>query len=142
MITFLPAILIGFILVALLDLRYREIPDVLTIPGMIAGIYLNCLSNSFDGLLLSLSGIMFGFLTIFFCGTMSMCLVGRPQIGGGDLKLMAMIGSLFGPLYVLLVFAIAPFLGTIFAVIFKKSVIPYGVFIVFASLLVFIFKGI
>jgi leader peptidase (prepilin peptidase)/N-methyltransferase len=60
------------------------------------------------------------------------------SMGGGDVKLLAMIGAFMGPQRALLTFFLAPFLGIIVGVINlvtkKDHTIPYGPFLSLAAL--------
>jgi leader peptidase (prepilin peptidase)/N-methyltransferase len=61
-------------------------------------------------------------------------------MGGGDVKLLAMIGAFMGWQMALLTFFLAPFLGIVIGVINlvtkKDHTIPYGPFLSIAALVV------
>ncbi len=65
-------------------------------------------------------------------------------MGGGDMKLMAMVGAFMGWKLVLLTFFLAPFFGAFYGVIekirTKESAIAYGPFLILGALLS-LFKG-
>src|SRR5262249_9384245 len=72
------------------DLRWRRIPNWLTLGGMAAGLALNTAALGVSGLTLSLAGLALGFgayLALY-------CLHG---IGAGDVKVMGGVGALLGP---------------------------------------------
>jgi prepilin peptidase CpaA len=83
--------LIALILTAAVyDVRYRRIPNWLTIGGVLAGIALNSfIYRGWPGLQLSLVGLAVGFAAYFI-------LYSLRAMGGGDVKLMAAIGALVG----------------------------------------------
>ena len=60
-------------------------------------------------------------------------------MGGGDVKLMAMVGAFIGWKLVLLTFFIAPFFGAVYGIIekirTKDSAIAYGPFLAVGSLI-------
>ena len=64
------------------------------------------------------------------------------SMGGGDVKLMAMIGSFLGWQKALLIFFTAPFLGLPFALYQrlakKEAIIPYGPFLSVAAVIHFL----
>ncbi|MFH1479333.1 MAG: prepilin peptidase [Candidatus Omnitrophota bacterium] len=66
----------------------------------------------------------------------------KESMGFGDVKLMAMLGAFLGWEKTVLVFFLAPFLGTIPGLYFKfkkkSDIIPYGPFISLASIVVMI----
>lgn len=79
------------------DLRYKRIPNPLTLSGAILGLAVNGLMFWPDGILQSLLGFAISF-SLFLPGY----LLG--MTGGGDLKLMAAVGSLLGPKLAFLAF--------------------------------------
>ncbi len=81
------------------DLKYKRIPNFLSLLGTIFGIAINGLLLWPDGIPQSLLGFAVGF-TLFLPGY----LLG--MTGGGDLKLMAAVGSLLGPKLAFLAFVI------------------------------------
>jgi prepilin peptidase CpaA len=97
MLTFpIPPPAISIVLIALIllaaafDIRYRRIPNWLTLGGVLAGTGLNSfLYQGWPGLRLSLSGLAVGFIVYFI-------LYSLRAMGGGDVKLMAAIGALVG----------------------------------------------
>jgi prepilin signal peptidase PulO-like enzyme (type II secretory pathway) len=130
-------VLIFFILciaIANEDKMEHKIPDILTITGICSGLLLNSFCPlGFKGALI---GMIFGALLIFISGSINQLLYEKPCLGGGDLKLMAMIGAFWGWEMTLFTFAIAPYLGSIWAAIWNKSRIAYGVFIISSWLIV------
>ena len=83
--------LIALILVAAVyDVRYRRIPNWLTIGGMLAGVALNSfIYRGWPGMRLSLAGLAVGFAAYFI-------LYSLRAMGAGDVKLMAAVGALVG----------------------------------------------
>lgn len=73
---------------ALLDIKYRKIPNWLTFPAMLTGVILNLIFN-FENWRLSLLGLFIGFLILvipFILG----------GIGAGDVKLLMALGAFLG----------------------------------------------
>jgi prepilin peptidase CpaA len=96
-----PWIINGLAGVALLvatytDLRDGKIYNKLTFPCMIIGFLLNTLFSGFAGSWQSISGV--GVAVLIALG-LALCL--GPALGGGDVKLIAVIGALRGPQFVL-----------------------------------------
>lgn len=85
------AVLIALVLIAsVYDMRYRRIPNWLSLTGAITGLALNSfLYQGWPGLRLSLVG-----LTVAFCAYF--ILYSLRAMGAGDVKLMAAIGALTG----------------------------------------------
>ena len=146
------------VIAAFIDVKHRIIPDEISIGGMIVGfilsairgLNLNPLTFNSKPLLNSFSGIIIGAGIIWLTGVLFdlvyFKLLKRPPIqgetesmGGGDVKLLAMIGAFLGWQRALLTFFIAPFFGLIIGVINllvkKDHTIPYGPFLALGALL-------
>lgn len=155
---FYTVLLMGLIIATFVDITHRIIPDEVSVGGMIVGfilsstrgLNLNPLSFSFKPMLNSLTGIIVGggiiYLTGFIFDLVYFKLLKRPPIqgetesmGGGDIKLLAMIGAFVGWQRAALTFLIAPFLGLVIGLINlikrKDHTIPYGPFLSMAALL-------
>ncbi|MEK6727678.1 MAG: prepilin peptidase [Candidatus Omnitrophota bacterium] len=146
------------IIATFIDIKQRIIPDEISIGGAILGfifsairgLNLNPLSFNFKPVFNSFLGIIVGGGIIWITGALFdlvyFKLLKRPPIqgetesmGGGDIKLLAMIGAFLGWRGALLTFFIAPFFGLIIGVINllvkKDHTIPYGPFLALAALL-------
>src|SRR5438552_573810 len=91
------------------DLRRRRISNRITYPAMLAGMVLNAVLGGVPGLSDSALGLLAGlglFLIPFALGAM----------GAGDVKLMAAIGAIKGPHFVLAVAVYASLAGGVLAV--------------------------
>mgnify|MGYP001255334909 CR=1 FL=1 len=146
----------GLIIATFIDIPHRIIPDEVSVGGMIIGFIMVSVTgftlsplrfnflpmkNSFLGIIIGggiiyLTGVLFDF--VYFK------LLKRPPIngetesmGGGDVKLLAMIGAFMGWPMVILTFFLAPFLGIVVGIINlttkKDHTIPYGPFLSLAA---------
>ncbi len=92
----------------------------------------------------ALSGFIIGGGVIYVMGLMGDIIFKKESMGGGDVKLMALIGAFLGWKLAVLTFFIAPFFGAIVGIIekvrTKDSTIAYGPFLV-AGALVSLFYG-
>jgi len=138
------ALFASLIAVTFIDFDFKEIPDSISVSGIVVGTVLSLLfpflhgSNSaMGGLLASLKGILAGGGIIYATAILGKIAFRRDAMGGGDVKLLAMIGSLLGWKLTLLTFFLAPFLGATFGIIVKlktgESEIPYGPFLSMAA---------
>lgn len=148
----------SLIIATFVDIHHRIIPDEVSVGGMIIGFimvsvigFTLCpLKFNFSPMMQSLLGIITGGGIIYLTGTLFdlfyFKLLKHPPIngetesmGGGDVKLLAMIGAFMGWKMALLVFFLAPFLGVVIGianlVIKKDHTIPYGPFLSIAALL-------
>jgi len=90
------------------DLRWRKIPNCLTLPAIVLGLVLNFLDNSWTGLAFSFLGFSVG-LALFF---LPFALGG---MGAGDVKFLSAIGAFLGAKAVFNVFLYACLAGGIIA---------------------------
>jgi prepilin peptidase CpaA len=72
------------------DLRWRRIPNWLTVPGFLLGLALNVAHGGWPGLKTSLLGAGLGLLLLF-------PFVVLRSLGAGDWKLSGAVGSFLGP---------------------------------------------
>lgn len=135
------------IIISFIDFKTEEIPDEITLPGMLVGLIL---SFSFPqlmqrdirllALLDSFLGLLAGGLSIYLMGVLGKILFKKEAMGGGDVKLLAMIGAFLGWKLILLVFFLAPFFGSITGIVLKikekKETIPYGPYLSLATIIV------
>jgi leader peptidase (prepilin peptidase) / N-methyltransferase len=148
----------GLIVSTFVDFSHRIIPDEISIGGTVVGLCLNALSgvslspfaynyhplvNSLLGILAG-GGIIFGtgylFDLIFFKLLKHPPIQGETEsMGGGDVKLLAMIGAFLGWKAALITFFVAPFfgmaVGLVNMIVKKDHLIPYGPFLSLAALL-------
>jgi leader peptidase (prepilin peptidase)/N-methyltransferase len=148
----------GLIVATFVDIQHRIIPDEISIGGIVVGFLFSVIQSfslkpgawSMQPILNSLLGIIIGGGIIWFTGFLFdlvyFKLLKNPPIqgetesmGGGDVKLMAMIGAFLGYKSVLITFFIAPFFGAaigIINVLVKKDhIIPYGPFLSLAAVI-------
>jgi len=134
----------ALIAAAFIDSVHFIIPDEITIGGLVAGLVLSfifpVLHNTLDhktSFLLSFLGAAVGGLSIYAVGVAGEFIFKKEAMGGGDVKLMAMIGSIVGWKWALLIFFIAPFFGAIIGIYLKLvkkiDIIPYGPYLSFAT---------
>ena len=147
----------GLIIATFVDIQHRIIPDEISVGGMIIGFIMvsvtgfsfNPFKFIFSPMLKSALGIIAGGGIIYATGLVFdlvyFKLLKRPAIngetesmGGGDVKLLAMIGAFMGPQRALLTFFLAPFLGIVAGLVNlitkKDHTIPYGPFLSLAAL--------
>jgi leader peptidase (prepilin peptidase)/N-methyltransferase len=129
---FVTAVLLLSMLVAItsIDLQHQIIPDVISLPGIVAGFVANLATGRLSWIDSALGIIVGGgtFLVII--------LASGGGMGGGDMKLGAMLGAFLGWKVVLLTIFIAVVLGGALAVALiasglrgRKDPIPFGPFL-------------
>lgn len=136
----------GFIVATFVDFEYRIIPDEVSVGGMVVGIVLSLfvpqmhgVYSPFLGVGLSLLGVVVGGGVIYALAIIGDFVFKKETMGGGDIKLMAMIGAFLGWKLALLTFFLAPFFGAVYGIIekirTKDSAIAYGPFIIMGAIL-------
>lgn len=144
----------AMILITFIDLEFQIIPDVITLPGIILGVisaslllpdpFQNINSN------LTLVGFTNSLIGLFLGGGLFyiIAVVSRGGMGGGDIKMMAMVGAFMGWKAVLMVTFIGSLLGSIVGIFLmfikgkdRKTKVPFGPFLAFGSIITLFFGG-
>jgi leader peptidase (prepilin peptidase)/N-methyltransferase len=143
------AIFFAMILVATMtDFETGLIPDQITYAGMILGLGLSVAGYGhftqpfwYQKLLASGAGLLTGGGSLLLIGWLGKLVFRKDSMGGGDVKLLAMIGAFVGVPKVVLIFFLAPFPALPFALwqrfIKKEETIPFGPFLALTGALVF-----
>ena len=135
----------ALVTIAFIDLHHRIIPDVLSLPGIIVGWATSFILGHISWLD-SLIGIIGGGGSLFLVAFVYVSLTGKEGMGGGDIKLLAMIGAWMGwrplPLVVLISSLTGAVIGVAFLLLAGKGLrakIPFGPFLSLGALLYFFF---
>jgi len=136
----------SLIIVTFVDLDFQIIPDILSIPGIIAGIGASFFIPTISWID-SILGILAGGGFLFIIAVTYKWLTNRDGMGGGDIKLLAMVGAWLGwkavPFILLISSFIGALIGSISLLLAKKSLrykIPFGPFISIAAV-IYLFFG-
>jgi leader peptidase (prepilin peptidase)/N-methyltransferase len=127
--------------IAITDARHYLIPDEYTWGGLIAGLGLS-LAGGADGFLRAVLGAAAGFALLFAVARLGQWAFKEEAMGGGDVKMMAMVGSFLGWKGVLLTVFLGALLGSAIFVplsIKKKRLVPFGVFLALGAAVTFVF---
>lgn len=134
------------VVISFIDLDTQIIPDILSLGGLGAGFLLSFLRPDFR-VLDSLYGILAGGGILFAVAYGYQLIAGREGMGGGDIKLIAMIGAFCGLKGVVFSIMAGSCLGTLVGIplmIVKgrdtKYAIPFGPFLSLGALL-YVFAG-
>jgi leader peptidase (prepilin peptidase)/N-methyltransferase len=135
----------ALLVVAGTDLSHKIIPNAVTFPGIIAGFV--CASTVLPlGFLNSLLGALVGGGILWLLAWASPYLFGKEGMGGGDIKLLAMIGAFLGWKPALMTIMIGSLLGSLVGValiaaqaIKREDYIPFGPFLVGGALVALFF---
>lgn len=136
------AILFSLLLtIALIDGQHYLIPDALSLGGLGAGLALSLLPG-FPTPLVALLGAALGFGVLLAVGVLGEWAFRKPAMGGGDMKMMAMVGAFLGPAGAMLTIFLGALAGTlIFGPISLKTKkdVPFGVFLAVGAAITFLF---
>lgn len=143
------AFVASLIVISFVDLDLRIIPDAISLPGIAVGFVASILSSSISAPFSytpspmdSFLGILLGGGILFLVAWVYQLLTGKEGMGGGDIKLLAMIGSFLGWASVLLTLFLASLTGSVVGVSFMlakgvdtKYALPFGPFLCVGAVL-------
>jgi leader peptidase (prepilin peptidase)/N-methyltransferase len=122
-------------LVSFIDLPHRIIPDVISVPGIFIGLAISLLHPQMS-IKDSLIGVLVGGGTLYIVASVYHMVAKREGMGGGDIKLMAMIGAFIGWKGVLFTILCSSFIGSVVGVVLilsssadSKYAVPFGPFL-------------
>lgn len=135
--TFVFIILISiFIVITFIDLKLKIIPNRIIAFGLVVGLFINIISPEADFL-----GGLIGFFSSG-CPFLAIAILSKGGMGGGDIKMAAMVGLWLGWQQAMLGFLLAFFLGAVVGVALillriksRKDAVPFGPFIAMGTLL-------
>jgi leader peptidase (prepilin peptidase)/N-methyltransferase len=130
------ALLLVLIPVTVIDFRHYIIPDQITFPFIALGLLASFLPGDTTPLQ-SVAGILAGGGTLYLIGRLGKIVFRKGEaMGGGDIKLLAAVGALWGPKVALLTIMFGSLFGTLGAIAFVVSRrlkedhhIPFGPFL-------------
>lgn len=145
------------IIVTFIDFDHFLIPDVLVLPGIVLGLalspknilladlsplFFDVSGGPFSAFVNSLTGAVFGFASLFAVALIGRALFKKEAMGGGDLKLLAMMGAFIGWKNVFFTIFASSFIGSIVGIIMilvkkkgRKEYIPYGPYLALGGIL-------
>ena len=122
------------------DLTHKIIPNVVTVPGTILGL-LGAATVLPVGPVNALLGVAVGGGILWALAWASPYLFGKEGMGGGDIKLLAMVGAFLGWKPALLTIMIGSLVGSVigislisFRLMKRDEYIPFGPFLVLGAL--------
>jgi leader peptidase (prepilin peptidase)/N-methyltransferase len=137
----------ALIIITVIDLYHQIIPDVISIPGIGVGL-LGALIIPHITFFNSLLGILLGGGSLFVVATFYQWLFKREGMGGGDVKLLAMIGAFLGWDAVILTILLSSLIGSITGIIIMvlkgkdfKYAIPFGPFLSLGAVIALFYKN-
>ncbi|MGV1100176.1 prepilin peptidase [Thiovibrio sp. JS02] len=136
----------ALLVIIFIDFQHQLIPDVISLPGIALGFALSFV-NPFVSWQDAGLGILFGAGSFFLLALLYYLLTRREGMGGGDIKLLGMIGAFLGWQSLPFVVFSSSLMGTLVGVWAMakqkkggKTVIPYGPFLAMGALLYLFFR--
>lgn len=133
------------IVIFFIDLDHQIIPDVITLPGMVLGLAVSFRPDGI-GILQSLIGLLVGGGSLYLIAILGDWLFKKDSMGGGDIKMAAMLGAFLGWQKVIFVFMASAVIGLVVSLalmivsakIRQERVVPFGPFIAIAAVVAII----
>jgi leader peptidase (prepilin peptidase)/N-methyltransferase len=130
----------ALIAIFLIDLDFQIIPDLITLPGMALGLAYACAPGGIT-LLQSSIGLIAGGGALYCIALLGDWLFKKESMGGGDIKMAAMLGAFLGWQKVVLIFVSSAMIGLLVSAVLMlfsttlrhNRVIPFGPFLALAS---------
>jgi leader peptidase (prepilin peptidase)/N-methyltransferase len=126
--------------IAVTDARHMLIPDEFTWGGLVLGLAF-ALGGGGPALVQALLGAAAGFALLYAIAVIGEWVFKEEAMGGGDIKMMAMVGAFVGWQGVLLTVFLGALLGTLIFVpltLRKKRLVPFGVFLAVGAAAAFV----
>ena len=130
----------AMIVLFVIDLEHRILPDVITLPGIVIGFAFSLFLP--PGWRESLIGIVLGGGSLWLMGELYFRIRHEEGMGFGDVKMLAMIGAFLGWKLMLLTLVLSSFLGSIVGVAIiainrgdMKYALPFGTFLAVGAMI-------
>jgi leader peptidase (prepilin peptidase)/N-methyltransferase len=139
----------SLVVVTFIDLKHYIIPDEISIPGVIIGLALSLVPARWTGgqmlshsFLDSLIGCLVGGGVLYLTALFSLAVFKKEGMGGGDIKLLAMVGAFLGWKFALMTIIIGSMLGAMVGVTLillrmrnRTDYIPFGPYLAAGAVL-------
>lgn len=160
---------LALVVITLIDIRHLIIPDMITLPGIAAGVALNAIRTDWQAavetvlssglgdflpamaniaIFNSIGGTLLGGGVFLLIASVYKTVRKKEGMGMGDVKLVAMLGAFFGMWGVLIVIFLSSILGTLIGlsvIILRRKdpgyAIAYGPFLSFSAVLYLLGDG-
>ena len=134
----------ALIIIAFIDLNEQIVPDVISLPGIAIGLILSFFVP-YISFINSVLGVVVGGGIILVIGLVGSVIFKKEAMGGGDVKLAAMIGAFLGWKYTIISLFLGFFLGALVGIFLillkiksKEDMVPFGPFIALGSFITFL----
>jgi len=123
-----------------IDIEFQIIPDAITLPGIILGLALSWLPGGI-GIINAVIGMLVGGGALYLMALLGDWIFKKESMGGGDIKMSAMLGAFLGWKQIFLIFICSSVVGLLVSLVlmvFSKKlrqsrVVPFGPFLAIAA---------
>jgi leader peptidase (prepilin peptidase)/N-methyltransferase len=122
-----------------IDLEHHLLPDKITLPGIVVGLIVSLVLP--PGIVDSILGTLLGGGVLWAIGEAYYRYSGQQGMGGGDVKMLAMVGAFLGWKLVLVTLVLSSVAGSLIGVLViaskrgdMKHALPYGTFLAAGAL--------
>ena len=122
-----------------IDLEHHLLPNAITLPGIVVGLIVSLVLP--PGIVDSILGTLLGGGVLWVIGEAYYRYSGQEGMGGGDVKMLAMIGAFLGWKLVLVTLVLSSVGGSLIGVLViaikrggMKHALPYGTFLALGAL--------
>jgi leader peptidase (prepilin peptidase) / N-methyltransferase len=123
-----------------IDLEHQLLPNVITLPGIAIGLISSAVLP--PGIVDAIIGVLVGGGVLWLIGEAYFRYSGEEGMGGGDVKMLAMIGAFLGWKLVLVTLVLSSVAGSLIGVLViavkrggMKYALPYGTFLALGALI-------
>ena len=134
----------GLIVLFAIDLEHHLLPNVITLPGIVVGLLASIVVP--PGLWDAVLGTLLGGGVLWLIGEAYYRYSGQEGMGGGDVKMLAMIGAFLGWKLAVLTLVFSSLAGSLVGLIViasrrggMKHALPYGTFLAIGALVASLF---
>jgi leader peptidase (prepilin peptidase) / N-methyltransferase len=136
----------ALVVITFIDIEHQIIPDEISLSGIVVGFVCSFFLPG-HGWLNSLLGILLGGGSLLLVAYVYQWLTGKEGMGGGDIKLLAMMGAFLGWKAILFIIFASSLIGSVVGISLmliqkkdSKLAIPFGPYLAFGAVL-YIFYG-
>jgi leader peptidase (prepilin peptidase) / N-methyltransferase len=127
-----------------IDLEHQLLPNAITLPGIVVGLIFSLLLP--PGIGSAAIGVLVGGGILWAIGEAYYRITGQEGMGGGDVKMLAMVGAFLGWKLVLVTLVFSSVAGSLIGMLVLaikraglKSALPYGTFLALGALIASLF---
>ncbi|HOP06858.1 MAG TPA: prepilin peptidase [candidate division Zixibacteria bacterium] len=136
----------ALIVIFFIDYDFQIIPDSITLPGMALGLAVSFLPGGLT-FWQSLTGLLVGGGALYAVAILGDLLFKKESMGGGDIKMAAMLGAFVGWQKTILIFMGSAVIGLVVSIAImaiseklrRERLIPFGPFIAMAAMIAIVY---